>query len=165
MGHAEDFTEYLEDVDDPTGQEIQPGGAQPEGARRFMAWLQREISAGNLRVNEPGAAVHMVREGMLLVSPRIFREFAGRSAKDANRPAISRQGGDPADRIKHELLRAGWHLPTEKGGDMSTYQVRREGHAVAQVLGVVIKDPVRFINPVPPINPALVRLITQSAGT
>ncbi|MBK9349927.1 MAG: DNA-binding domain-containing protein [Sulfuritalea sp.] len=70
-------TEYLEDVD----------AGQPDAAGRFMAWLQQGLADGTLPVNVAGALVHFVPEGMLLVSPRIFREFATRFGEDGHGPA------------------------------------------------------------------------------
>lgn len=52
-----------------------------------MAWLQQGLADGTLPVNVAGALVHFVPEGMLLVSPRIFREFATRFGDDSNGPA------------------------------------------------------------------------------
>lgn len=47
--------------------------AASDAARRFMSWLQQGLADGSLRVNEPGALVHFVDAGMLLVSPRTFK--------------------------------------------------------------------------------------------
>lgn len=47
-----------------------------------MAWLKEGLGDGTLPANRAGALVHFVDEGMLLVSPRIFREFAKRQAND-----------------------------------------------------------------------------------
>ena len=74
--------EYLEDVD----------GGQPDAARSFMAWLQQGLADGTLPVNVAGALIHFVPEGMLLVSPRIFREFAMRFGDDGDSGA--RAAGD-----------------------------------------------------------------------
>ena len=48
----------------------------PEAAKRFIAWVQRGLADGSMAYNETGAMVHFVEAGMLLVSPRIFKEFA-----------------------------------------------------------------------------------------
>ena len=91
-------TEYLEAVDDDQPESASPPSPKssvadsglihaPDAARRFMAWLQQELADGTLPVNVPGALIHFVPEGMLLVSPRIFREFATRFGDDTDDPA------------------------------------------------------------------------------
>ncbi|MBK9350071.1 MAG: helicase/relaxase domain-containing protein [Sulfuritalea sp.] len=162
-------TEYLEDVDDGQAESASPpsrksmtsdsaGPQAPDGAHRFMAWLQQGLADGTLPVNVAGALVHFVPEGMLLVSPRIFREFATRFGDDSNGPAPAAGDPDIGKSIQRQFLRAGWHRRAGKGVNMLSYQVVRGERAVSQLSGVVIPNPERFIHPVPAINPALVRL-------
>lgn len=42
----------------------------------FMQWVQQGLVSRELKYNEAGAAVHFVKEGMALVSPRIFKDYA-----------------------------------------------------------------------------------------
>ena len=144
--------EYLEDVD----------AGQPDAAGCFMAWLQQGLADGTLPVNVVGALIHFVPEGMLLVSPRIFRVFAMRFGEDGDRGA--RAAGDPdiGKSIQRQFLRAGWHRRGEKGVNMLSYQVMRGERAVSQLSGVVIPNPERFIDSVPAVNPVLVRLPARS---
>lgn len=142
-------------------QVTHPGWAQaPDAARRFIGWLQQGLSDGTLRVNEAGALVHFVDEGMLLVSPRIFREFAKRFGEDGSGcgPRITADELDIGKSIQRQLLRAGWHLRADKGVNILTYQVMRGNRAVSRLSGVVIRNPARFVNPVPLVNPVLARL-------
>ena len=131
----------------------------PDAASRFIAWLQQGIADGTIRVNESRALVHGVDEGMLLVSPRIFREFAKRFGEDGGgrAPAIAVDDVDTGKWIQRQVLRAGWHLRADKGVNILTYQVMRKGRAVSRLSGVVITNPARFIDPVPPVNPVLAR--------
>ncbi len=84
----------------------------PDAARRFMGWLQQGLCDGTLRVNLAGAPVHFVDEGMLLVSPRIFREFAKHLGENSGRPANAPGEPDIGKSIQRQVLRAGWHLRT-----------------------------------------------------
>ena len=103
--------------------------------------------------------MHFVDEGMLLVSPRIFREFAKRFGEDGGCNSANAPGeSDIGKTIQRQVLRAGWHLRAVKGVNILTYQVMRGDRAVSRLSGVVIRDPARFVKPVPPINPLLVRL-------
>jgi hypothetical protein len=162
-------TEYLEGVDDDQPESASPpsrksmtsdsaGPQASDAAHRFMAWLQQGLADGTIPVNVAGALVHFVPEGMLLVSPRIFREFATRFGDDSNGPAPAAGDPDIGKSIQRQFLRAGWHRRAGKGVNMLSYQVMRGERAVSQLSGVVIPNPERFIDPVPAINPALVRL-------
>ncbi len=161
--------EYLEAVDDSQPESVAPPSRKslvadsevvqtPDAAHRFMAWLQQGLATGTLPVNVAGALVHFVPEGMLLVSPRIFREFATRFGDDSNGPAPAAGDPDIGKSIQRQFLRAGWHRRAGKGVNMLSYQVVRGERAVSQLSGVVIPSPERFIHPVPAINPALVHL-------
>jgi hypothetical protein len=160
-------TEYLEDVDERErmpahkSRTTDPGLARaPDTARRFIGWLRQGLSDGTLRVNEAGALVHFVDEGMLLVSPRIFREFAKRFGEEGRGLGMAGAPGelDMGKLIQRELLRAGWHVRADKGVNILTYQVMRGDRALSRLSGVAVRNPARFIDPVPSINPLLVRL-------
>ena len=118
-------------------------------------------------LNVAGALVHFVDEGMLLVSPRIFREFAERYGEDGSGSALACAAGE-ADIglfIQRQVLQAGWHLRTDQGVNFLTYQVMRGKRAVSRLSGVVIPNPARFVDPVPPVNPLLVRLVVEPGET
>ncbi|MBU1973152.1 MAG: helicase/relaxase domain-containing protein [Gammaproteobacteria bacterium] len=162
-------TEYLEDVDDSQAESAPPPSQKssvadsarpqaPDAAHRFMAWLQQGLADGTLPVNAAGALVHFVPEGMLLVSPRIFREFATRFGDDRDGPAPAAGDPDVGKSIQRQFLRAGWHRRAGKGVNMLSYQLMRGERAVSQLSGVVIPNPERFITQVPAINPVLIRL-------
>lgn len=136
-------------------------------AQRFMVWLQEGVSAGRIRANEPGALVHGVPEGMLLVSPRIFREFAKQCREEIAllRQGVSASETDTGKWVLRQVLRAGWHLQADQGVNMLTYQVMRADRAVSSLSGVVIKNPERFVEPAPSVNPALVRAPVSQGDT
>ncbi|HNP63601.1 MAG TPA: TraI domain-containing protein [Woeseiaceae bacterium] len=46
-------------------------------AAAFISWLVEGIRSGALALNTPKARVHVVNEGLLLLSPAVFRAFAG----------------------------------------------------------------------------------------
>lgn len=148
----DDEAEYLEDVD----------AGQPDAAGRFMAWLQQGLADRTLPVNVAGALIHFVPEGMLLVSPRIFRVFATRFGEDGHGPAAAAGDPDVGKSIQRQFLRAGWHLRTGQGVNILSYQVMRGELAVSQLSGVVIPNPESFVAPVPAVNPVLVRLPAQA---
>jgi hypothetical protein len=88
LGRAEQNGDADPDDEDESLEEPMPRNGSRPGqracggyravaiARSFIGWLKRGIGDGTIRVNEAGALVHGVHEGLLLVSPRIFREFS-----------------------------------------------------------------------------------------
>jgi hypothetical protein len=132
--------------------------AGSERPRRFMAWVRQGITDGTLPVNVRGALVHGVEDGLLLVSPGIFRAFIRRDGAGQGEP------GDAAKRLQREVLRAGWHLRAEGGVNLHGYTWKQDGRAVARIHGIVILSPSRFLDSVPAINPALVRVGDPAAA-
>jgi len=144
---VEDSPEFLDAV--------QTDAAEP--ARRFMEWVRRGIADGTLTVNAGGALVHGVEEGLLLVSPGIFRAYVQHDG------AGSSEKRDTAKRLQREVLRAGWHLRADGGVNLLGYAWKQDGRPDSRIHGVVIVDPRRFVHPVPPINPALARVAQVEA--
>jgi hypothetical protein len=126
--------------------------ASAERPRRFIEWVRQGIADGTLPVNVRGALVHGVEDGLLLASPGIFRAFIRRDGAGQAEPS------DAAKRLQREVLRAGWHLRAHGGVNLHGYAWKQDGRAAARIHGVVILAPQRFVDPVPPINPALVRV-------
>lgn len=137
-----DGPEFLDGVD----------AAGAERPRRFMEWMRQGIADGTLPVNVRGALVHGVEEGLLLASPGIFRAFIRRDGVGQAEP------GDAAKRLQREVLRAGWHLRAGGGVNLHGYAWKQDGRAATRIHGIVIVAPRRFVDPVPAINPALVRV-------
>jgi hypothetical protein len=126
-------------------------------AQAFLAWLGTGMAEGTIRANEPGALVHGVSEGLLLMSPRVFRAFAKACKRGCDvRAGPPDDGTDRAKWVQREVLRAGWHLQGADGVNLLTYEVWQRDQVVSRLFGVVIREPARFLDP-PPINPALRR--------
>jgi hypothetical protein len=140
--------ELLDGVDD-TGS---------ERARRFMAWVKQGVADGTLPVNVRGALVHRIEDGLLLASPGIFRAFVRQEGTGRDEPR------DAAKRLQREVLRAGWHLRADGGVNLHGYAWRHDGGPVVRIHGVVILAPGRFVDPLPPVNPALVRVADSAAA-
>lgn len=126
-------------------------------ARQFMAWLSQGVLRGTLAVNTPDALVHVVAEGLLLTSPRIFREFTKQQVAGSE-PAV-----DAAKRVQREVLREGWHLRAGSGVNIVCYERKRSDHGITRINGIVIREPLRFIRALPAIDSALVR-VADGAG-
>lgn len=135
----------------------------PDLALQFMRWLQEGIAQGTLAVNTSQAPVHLVKEGLLLVSPRIFRQFT-------NDTQLQDAAGAPIEytAVQTALCKARWHYVAQKPGYKGKKTTRINilryvtagadgaGATAAKPLsGIVILQPERFVNPVPPINECL----------
>ena len=131
------------------------GDAEPgDIALEFMTWLQRGVGDGSIKYNEAGAMVHFVALGMLLVSPRVFREFAALSADGGERGASSAEKQGTV--IQREVLRARWHLVGAGRTNIHAFAVlKRGGVKAGKLAAVVIEHPERWFNPVPPTNPCI----------
>jgi hypothetical protein len=140
--------EFLDGVDDKGS----------EHARRFMAWVKQGVANGTMPVNVRGALVHRVEEGLLLASPGIFRAFVRQEGAGRDEPR------DAAKRLQREVLRAGWHLRADGGVNLHGYAWRTDGGQDVRIHGVVILAPARFVDPLPPVNPALVRVADSAAA-
>jgi hypothetical protein len=132
--------------------------AGSERPRRFMEWVRQGITDGTLPVNVRGALVHGVEDGLLLASPGIFRAFFRRDGAGQEEP------GDAAKRLQREVLRAGWHLRADGGVNLHGYMWKQDARAAARIHGIVILSPRRFVDLVPAINPALVRVGDSAAA-
>jgi hypothetical protein len=123
-----------------------------------MGWLQQGLAKGDIAFNETGAMVHFAAEGMLLISPRIFRHFAERFGEKGDGTPSSLTGDKLGTGIQREVIKAGWHLLGPSKTNVHKYQVvRRNGKGGSQLSVMIIREPQRFIEPVPPANPHLVR--------
>lgn len=90
-----------------------------------IRWLINGISSGRLKLNTPDARLHTTHEGLLLVSPGIFRDFAG---------------VDGWLGAQKRLLKRKAHLKTPAGTNIWTYRVVGERKSQAQLKGVVLPD-------------------------
>lgn len=137
--------------------------APTEAALRFMAWLQQGLAGGAIAYNETGAMVHFVPEGMLLVSPRIFRHFAERFGEKGDGSPSTLAEDKVGTGIQREVIKAGWHVLGPRKTNVHRYQVvRRNGRGGSPLSVMIIREPRRFVEPVPPANPHLVKVNPES---
>jgi hypothetical protein len=128
-------------------------------ALRFMRWIQEGLAEGTMAYNRSAAMIHFVEDGMMLVSPLIFRRFAELFGEDgegtpSDKPAMKLGTG-----IQRQVTNAGWHLVSgDKKSNIQRYTViGADGQGKKLISGVVIVDPARFVNPLPTNNPCIVR--------
>ena len=124
-----------------------------EAAGHFMQWLLEGLRAGDMAYNQTRALVHFTPEGMALVSPIIFKEYARQTGPDET---ASKRGLA----IQRELIKANLHRsetsPGKGRSNIMRYEVIGRGDTVKATLSaIVLADPAMWIAEVPPPNPAL----------
>lgn len=111
---------------------------------QFMQWVQGGLQNGEMAYNEPGAMVHFVSEGMLLVSPKIFQAYATMSGLDWSA-------------LQRKFVKSAWPIRAKDGKFVWSYQIvsaKKEGKGI--LLNGFLLDPKPFISQPPEPNPYLV---------
>lgn len=85
------------------------------------------------------------------MSPGIFRSFLAWRGADAN-------SQEALKRLQRSVLKAGWQLVGADGASVLGYAWTKNGKATTRVHGIVIEQPQRLLDPLPPINSRLVRI-------
>jgi hypothetical protein len=126
-------------------------------AEDFMQWLRDGMALRTLQINTPQAALHFTDTGMLLVYPAIFQAYASACAA----PAMKGPGVQAArtQTVLNAVCDLGWHEAGPFDSRLRHFELLQQRAEPAILKGVVIQSPQRFINPLPPPNPALTRLI------
>lgn len=113
----------------------------PVADRDFFDWVRDGIAAGRLNVNTRQARLHVTNEGLLLVSPGIFRDFAGNEGWTKAQKTVQRR----------EL-----HRRKPDGTNIWTYRVVGERRSGARLKGLLIPDPEKRLGlKLPSPNPHL----------
>ncbi|APA88980.1 TraI domain-containing protein [Paraburkholderia sprentiae WSM5005] len=124
-------------------------------AERFMAWVQEGVATGGLPYNESMARVHFVPEGMLLVTPAIFRDFA-QAHPDAIEQTPTEDGRtpEPWKQVQRDFQKSGYPVTADAGGAGRSYLLHYtiKGAGGRQLSVMLVPEPERFFNPVPPPN-------------
>lgn len=133
-------------------------GAPTLLATAFLQWLQAGLANRSITFNNAGAWVHFVPQGMALVSPLVFKEFA-------QQQGLPGEPGRVAMEVQREVLRAGWHVPAGGGQNIHRFVVKgRGGVPAGRLAAVVLDQPHRWVVPVPPANPAIAPMQAAPAG-
>ncbi|HFC0428917.1 TPA: MobH family relaxase [Neisseria gonorrhoeae] len=94
-------TEIVEDSVKAKHMEARDRGMQ------FLRWLADGLGDGSIAVNRSGATVHFIEQGMLLVTPAVFRDYAGGVFNKSNTESLG-----PLTQKGFEALRL--HARTKK---------------------------------------------------
>jgi len=126
-------------------------------AEDFMQWLRDGMVTRTLQINTPQSALHFTDTGMVLVYPAIFQAYANACAAPALKgPATA---GERTQAVLNAVCDLGWHESGPFDSRLLHFELLQHRAEPSILKGVIIQSPQRFINPLPPPNPALSRLI------
>ncbi len=115
-----------------TSEEDDPG-------HRFLHWLKEGLASGSLLINAVNARVHVVPEGLLLVSPGIFKDF----------------DRENWTRVQKRFQKLKLHRRTPQATNIWSYQVKGD-RKQSRINGLLITEPEQVLGlQLPPPNPHL----------
>ena len=126
-------------------------------AEDFMQWLRDGMALRTLQINTPQSALHFTDTGMVLVYPAIFQAYANACAAPAIKGPAAH--AERTQTVLNAVCGLGWHESGPFDSRLLHFELLQHRAEPAILKGVVIQSPQRFINPLPPPNPALSRLI------
>lgn len=123
--------------------------ASPDLAENeVIRWIVAGIGCGRLKLNTADARIHVTAEGLLLVSPGIFRDFAG---------------PDGWLGAQKRLLKLKAHRKNADGTNIWTYRVIGERRSTALLKGILIENPESHLGlRLPESNPHLVLVAPEN---
>jgi Putative conjugal transfer nickase/helicase TraI C-term/Putative helicase len=95
---------------------------------RFLSWLKDGIRSQSIKVNEANARVHVVEEGVLLVTPGIFKDYA--AAESGNTDWL---------KIQKRFLKLGLHEKGSGGINVHEYSLKNNNKA-STINGILLKN-------------------------
>lgn len=95
-------------------------------ADAFFAWLRNGIQSGEIKTNRPKARVHVVDEGVALMTPGIFQDYATARTGDRNEWTA----------VQKKVLKKNWHVRDAHGLNVIKYRV--EGNNKSVTINVIL---------------------------
>lgn len=126
----------------------------------FLRWVQEKVANGQLKYNEPNAVVHFCAEGMLLLSPEIFRRFLAEHQDVQDGPVAALKLSHPdkmMQRLQNEVAKSPYTL---RNGDENLHYyafTKHEGGVSAASAYFLIPQPQLLFNPVPALNSRILK--------
>jgi integrating conjugative element relaxase (TIGR03760 family) len=137
----------------------------PDMAQYFLNWVKAGLRENRIMVNRSDALLHVVKEGLLIVSPKAFKLFVRQFdlVENCEDPQeLAKCETQAATKIQKKLERSmakeKLHRKTKKGLNIHTYLVQGE-HKESKIRGWLL--PIATVygdGPAPNPNPALMNL-------
>ncbi|WJW74729.1 MobH family relaxase [Thiohalobacter sp. IOR34] len=136
------------DADDASEAPVEASPSEPreteiseedDPGHRFLHWLKEGLASGSLLINAVNARVHVVPEGLLLVSPGIFKDF----------------DRENWTRVQKRFQKLKLHKRTPQATNIWSYQVKGD-RKQSRINGLLITEPEQVLGlQLPPPNPHL----------
>lgn len=154
----------FQSTEDLTFDDIRPKDLDDETGQKFIDWLSRMVRNGKLPINRQDAVVHMVVLGVLVISPRTFKDYVAffDLFNRTNGTQLSLDEAALYVQKKVEKLRI--NVKTATGMSIHTYQICGPNRT-SRVSGFIF-EPLKIFGHVKPpkINDVL-RIPGQSSTT
>jgi integrating conjugative element relaxase (TIGR03760 family) len=127
----------------------------PDIARHFITWIKEGLQERKIQVNNSKALVHIVKEGVLIVTPIAFKKFIWDNKLNIDGGNINKQMTRIQDRLKTNMEKKKLHRRTKSGLNIHTYQINADSKS-AKIKCWLLPVKVIFGDSKPPsINPVL----------
>ena len=95
----------------------------PDIAKHFITWIKEGLQERKIQVNNSKALVHIVKEGVLVVTPIAFKKFIWDNKLNSDGGNINKQMTRIQDRLKKNMEIKKLHRRTKSGLNIHTYQI------------------------------------------
>lgn len=108
---------------------------EPDG---FLAWLREGIQSGTFEINTRDALFHVVPEGLLMVSPLVFKKYAGQT--------------HDWSKVQAKFFKSRLHRRTAERTNIIRYKIQGKRRA-AVIKGVLVPNPKQGLGVDLPMGP------------
>ena len=95
----------------------------PNIANYFLDWLRTGIQNKSIFINRSSALVHIVKEGVLVVSPLSFKKFIREHSLSSSEISENDATKRIQNRLQKMMRKAKMHKKTKKGLNIHTYSI------------------------------------------
>ena len=115
---------------------------------QFFQWLQDGVLSGKIKTNAAKARVHVVNDGVIVITPGIFQDFSKYTNSQNNWKDVQRL-----------ILKKKMHCRDKKGLNVIKYEVKGQSRTT-KLNAILFSDPAIIFgsNPPPSQNPHLSRV-------
>ncbi|CBL45407.1 conserved hypothetical protein [gamma proteobacterium HdN1] len=137
--------------------DIRPRHIDDDIGQKFMDWLARRLRAATIPINQKDAPIHTVPEGVLVVSPRVFREFIDFFGLRHRENGTEIPIDDAIKHVQKKLEKLRQNIRSSSGMNVHTYTING-ANRTSKVSGFLFDTSLLFGHvTVPPPNPLLQR--------
>ena len=139
---------------------------QDEIVDHFIQWLRYSIETKGVQVNNAKAVIHIVKEGVLLVSPRVFQKYV--SYYDFHQQ-LDPSADDSSTQtrafkmIQKRLQKTGLNIKANNGANVHIYEIVGP-RKTSNIIGYLLPTEILFEKSPPPVN-ALLKKFSPSTDT